>query len=79
MADLKQRLFGADFRSPVLLASGTCGYGPEYADLIPLDELGGLVTKAVSVEPREGNPPHRIAETPGGMINAIGLQTVGLK
>ena len=78
MADLSQHLFGTDFQSPVLLASGTCGYGEEYADLIPLDEIGGLVTKAVSLEPRPGNPPHRVAETPGGMINAIGLQNVGL-
>ena len=78
MADLTQTVFGVDWQSPVLLASGTCGYGEEYADLIPLDRLGGLVTKAVSLEPRTGNPPHRVAETPGGMINAIGLQNVGL-
>ena len=78
MADLNQRFFGVAFQSPVLLASGTCGYGEEYASLIPLDEIGGLVTKAVSLEPRPGNPPHRVAETPGGMINAIGLQNVGL-
>ena len=78
MADLSQRLLGATFQTPVLLASGTCGYGEEYASLIPLDEIGGLVTKAVSLEPRPGNPPHRVAETPGGMINAIGLQNVGL-
>lgn len=78
MADLSQQVFGVSFRSPVLLASGTCGYGEEYADLIPLEEIGGLVTKAVSLEPRAGNPPHRVAETPGGMINAIGLQNVGL-
>jgi dihydroorotate dehydrogenase (NAD+) catalytic subunit len=76
---LAQELFGTFFRSPVLLASGTCGYGQEYEGLIPLDELGGLVTKAVSVEPRAGNPPHRVAETPGGMINAIGLDNVGLE
>ncbi len=76
---MHQRVFGADFQSPVLLASGTCGYGQEFAGLIPLDELGGLVTKAVSVEPRGGNSPHRIAETPGGMINAIGLENPGLK
>ncbi len=75
---LRQTLFGVEFQSPVLLASGTCGYGREYDGLIPLDELGGLVTKAVSVEPRAGNPPHRIAETPAGMINAIGLHNVGL-
>jgi dihydroorotate dehydrogenase (NAD+) catalytic subunit len=79
MTDLTQSLFGVEFHSPVLLASGTCGYGPEYADLIPLDRIGGLVTKAVSVEPRVGNPPHRVAETPGGMINAIGLENVGLE
>lgn len=78
MAGLIQNLWGAEFQSPVLLASGTCGYGEEYSDLIPLDEIGGIVTKAVSVEPRTGNPPHRVAETPGGMINAIGLQNVGL-
>jgi len=77
-ADLHQTLFGVDFQSPVLLASGTCGYGQEYADLIPLDEIGGLVTKAVSLEPRAGNPPHRVAETPGGMLNAIGLENPGL-
>lgn len=75
---LRQTVFGVEFESPVLLASGTCGYGREYADLIPLDRLGGIVTKAVSVEPRVGNPPHRVAETPGGMINAIGLENVGL-
>jgi dihydroorotate dehydrogenase (NAD+) catalytic subunit len=79
MADLTQTLFGVEFHSPVLLASGTCGYGQEYAELIPLDRIGGLVTKAVSVEPRVGNPPHRVAETPGGMINAIGLENVGLE
>ena len=79
MAALSQTLFGVEIRHPVFLASGTCGYGEEYADLIPLDEIGGIVTKAVSVEPREGNPPHRISETPGGMINAIGLHNVGLE
>ena len=79
MAGLSQTVFGVEFQGPVLLASGTCGYGREYADLIPVNEIGGLVTKAVSVEPRTGNPPHRVAETPGGMINAIGLQNVGLE
>jgi dihydroorotate dehydrogenase (NAD+) catalytic subunit len=78
MAGMTQQLFGVEFQSPVLLASGTCGYGEEYAGLIALEEIGGIVTKAVSVEPRPGNPPHRVAETPGGMINAIGLQNVGL-
>lgn len=77
--DMTQHLFGVEIHSPVFLASGTCGYGEEYADLIPLDDIGGIFTKAVSVEPRVGNPPHRVAETPGGMINAIGLENVGLE
>lgn len=79
MAGMTQTVFGVQFQGPVLLASGTCGYGREYADLIPLDDIGGIVTKAVSVAPRGGNPPHRVSETPGGMINAIGLQNVGLE
>ncbi len=79
MGRLTQRLWGVEFQSPVFLASGTCGYGAEYSELIPLDDIGGIVTKAVSLEPRPGNPPHRVAETPGGMINAIGLQNVGLE
>lgn len=78
MAELAQSLFGSEFQGPVLLASGTCGYGRELDGLVALDELGGLVTKAVSLEPRLGNPPHRVSETPGGMINAIGLANVGL-
>lgn len=72
-------VFGVTFQNPVLLASGTCGYGEEYADIIPVDGLGGIVTKAVTPEPRAGNPPTRVSETPGGMINAIGLANVGLE
>lgn len=79
MVDLSQRVFGAEFQNPVLLASGTCGYGEEYSDIIPVDQLGGIVTKAVTPEPRAGNPPRRITETPSGMINAIGLANVGLE
>lgn len=79
MVDLSQTVFGVSFQNPVLLASGCCGYGEEYAGLIPLDELGGLVTKAVTPEPRLGNPPPRVTETPAGMINAIGLANVGLE
>jgi dihydroorotate dehydrogenase (NAD+) catalytic subunit len=79
MVDLSQQLFGTTFQNPVLLASGTCGYGEEYSDLIPVDELGGIVTKAVTPERRIGNPPTRISETPGGMINAIGLANLGLE
>lgn len=78
MVDLSIQVFGTRFQNPVLLASGTCGYGEEYADIIDVDALGGIVTKAVTLEPRAGNPPTRISETPCGMINAIGLANVGL-
>lgn len=69
---------GIDFQNPVLLASGTAGYGRELAGVMDLDSLGGLVTKAVSVEPRGGAPPPRVAEFEGGMINAVGLANPGL-
>jgi dihydroorotate dehydrogenase (NAD+) catalytic subunit len=62
-----------------MAASGTFGYGEEYAPLIPLKKLGAIVTKGLSLEPRKGNPPPRLAETPAGMLNAIGLENVGLK
>jgi len=64
--------------NPVLLASGTCGYGAELSDLLDLDAIGGIVVKGISLEPREGNPAPRIAETPCGLLNAIGLENVGL-
>lgn len=79
MVDLSINVFGVEFQNPVTLASGTCGYGEEYAQLIAVDELGGIFTKAVTLEPRAGNPPTRVTETPGGMINAIGLANVGLE
>ncbi len=69
---------GFDLRSPVLLASGTVSYGEELDSLTDLGKIGGIVTKAISPELRKGNPPQRIAETPCGMINAIGLANVGL-
>ncbi len=69
---------GLRFQNPVLLASGTASYGRELAGVMDLDRLGGLVTKAVSVEPRLGNPAPRVAEFPGGMLNAIGLANPGL-
>lgn len=71
-------VFGAEFQNPVVLASGTAGYGRELAGVMDLDELGGLVTKAVSVEPRAGNAPPRVAEFRGGMLNAVGLANPGL-
>ena len=69
---------GIDFQNPVLLAAGTAAYGRELARVIDLDALGGLVTKAVSIEPRHGAPAPRVAEFDGGMINAIGLANPGL-
>ncbi|MEI7694730.1 MAG: dihydroorotate dehydrogenase [Chlorobium sp.] len=70
---------GLDLKSPVLLASGTASYGEELSKLCDLSKTGGLVTKAISLEPRSGNPPQRIAETASGMLNAIGLANVGVK
>ena len=75
---LRQTVFGADFANPVLLAGGTAGYGRELDGLIDLDRLGGIVTKAVTPEPRAGNPPLRAAEFAAGMLNSIGLANVGL-
>ena len=72
-------VFGATFRNPILLAAGTAGFGREIAALTDLDALGGLVTKAVSVEPRHGNPAPRVAETAGAMLNSIGLANPGLE
>jgi dihydroorotate dehydrogenase (NAD+) catalytic subunit len=66
-------------KNPVIAASGTFGYGEEYAGIIPLKRLGALITKGLSLEPRRGNPPPRLAETPSGMLNAIGLENVGLE
>lgn len=70
--------FGTTFQNPILLAAGTAGFGREIAGVIPLDRLGGLITKAVSPEPRPGHPAPRVAEFDGGMLNAIGLANPGL-
>jgi dihydroorotate dehydrogenase (NAD+) catalytic subunit len=77
MPSLAVSFAGLTFKNPVLLASGTCGYGIEYAPYLELDRLGGIVIKGISLEPRPGNPPPRIIETPSGMLNAIGLQNIG--
>jgi dihydroorotate dehydrogenase (NAD+) catalytic subunit len=78
-ANLAVDAAGIRFQNPILLAAGTAGYGRELAGVVDLDRLGGLVTKAVSVEPRLGNPAPRVAEFPGGMLNAIGLANPGLE
>ncbi len=71
-------LNGISFNSPLLVASGTFGFGDEVTDLIDINQLGGLVTKSITLHPREGNPPPRIAETPAGMLNSIGLANPGV-
>ena len=65
-------------KNPILVASGTGGYGHELRPLLDLDVIGGVVTKTIFKEVRPGNPPHRIAETPEGMLNSIGLEGVGI-
>jgi len=76
--DLSVRIGALELRNPVLTASGTFGYGDEYAHVVDLRLLGGVVTKTVTVHPRPGNAPTRIAETASGMLNSIGLENVGL-
>lgn len=76
--DLSVRIGSLELRNPVLTASGTFGYGDEYAHVVDLRLLGGVVTKTVTVHPRPGNAPTRIAETASGMLNSIGLENVGL-
>lgn len=75
---LRSHVAGIDFQNPVLLAAGTAAYGRELSDVMALDRLGGLVTKAVSLEPRSGAPAPRVAEFEGGMINAVGLANPGV-
>jgi len=75
---LVTELAGLKLRTPVLTASGTCGYGPEYADVVDYRRLGGFTTKSVTVAPRLGNEPQRVVEVRAGVLNAIGLANVGL-
>jgi dihydroorotate dehydrogenase (NAD+) catalytic subunit len=77
--DLSVALGPLRLKNPVLTASGTFGYGLEFLPFLDLAELGGLVTKGLSLRPRVGNPPTRIAETPAGMLNTIGLQNIGVE
>src|SRR5262249_7812129 len=71
-------LAGIRLRNPVLTASGTLGYGLEFAPFLDLRRIGGIVTKSLTLLPRSGNPPPRIAEAPSGMLNAIGLENIGV-
>ncbi|MCX7822766.1 MAG: dihydroorotate dehydrogenase [Syntrophobacterales bacterium] len=77
--DLSVNLGPIKLKNPVMVASGTFGYGREYADIVPLECLGAVVVKGISLKPRPGNPPPRLVETPAGLINAIGLENVGIE
>jgi dihydroorotate dehydrogenase (NAD+) catalytic subunit len=76
--DLSVTLGAVTFKNPILVASGTFGYGAEAKQWCDIEQLGGIVTKSVSWKPRMGNPPHRIIETASGMLNSIGLANVGV-
>lgn len=78
MADLSVTVAGVRLNNPIITASGTCGFGREYAEFYPLSRLGGISCKGITLEQRQGNPPPRIAETPSGMLNAVGLQNPGV-
>lgn len=78
MADLSVNICGVDFKNPVIPASGVFGYGREYEELYPLSKLGGIATKGTTLHRRNGNLSPRIAETPSGMLNSVGLQNPGI-
>jgi dihydroorotate dehydrogenase (NAD+) catalytic subunit len=78
MANLEVKIAGLNLKNPVLTASGTFGYGLEFADLIDLNKLGGFIVKGTTLNPRQGNDYPRMAETPSGMLNAVGLQNGGV-
>lgn len=79
MANLKVNVAGVDFKNPVITASGCYGFGRDYEDFYPLETLGGVSLKGMTLKERLGNPPPRIAETPSGMLNSVGLQNPGVE
>ena len=79
MSNLKVNIAGVDFKNPVITASGTFGFGKEYDRFYNIEELGGICTKGLTIKPRLGNPPPRIAESYGGMLNSVGLQNPGVE
>jgi len=79
MVDLRVRLGPLELPNPVLVSAGTFGYGMEFRRAVRIERLGGVITKTITVAPRQGNPPPRLTETPAGMLNAVGLQNVGLE
>ena len=78
MADLSVKIDGVEFSNPLIAASGTFGFGKEYGEFYPLSKLGGISCKGITLKRRDGNPPPRIAETPSGILNAVGLQNPGV-
>ena len=78
MADLSVKIAGVEFNNPLIAASGTFGFGREYGEFYPLEALGGISCKGITLKRRDGNPPPRIAETPSGILNAVGLQNPGV-
>ena len=78
MADIRTNIGGLSLKNPVMTASGTFGYGIEFADLVNLEDIGGIIVKGTTLNPREGNDYPRMAETPSGMLNCVGLQNKGV-
>lgn len=78
MADLRVKIGNLELKNPVMTASGTFGYGPEYADFVELSEIGGIIVKGITLHPRQGNDYPRMAETASGMLNCVGLQNKGV-
>lgn len=79
MPDMSVNLAGVALANPIVLAAGTCGYVREMADALPLERIGAITTKSITREPRDGNAPWRIIDSPAGMLNAIGLANVGVE
>ncbi len=79
MISTKTVIAGVEFKNPIIAASGTFGFGKEYNTFYDVSKLGGICSKGLTLEPRQGNPPVRIAETPSGMLNSVGLQNPGVE
>jgi len=79
MINLETKIGGLVLKNPIILASGTCGYGEAYQEFYPAQKLGAVVTKGISLKPRAGNPPPRIYETYAGLLNSIGLENIGVE
>ncbi len=79
LIDLSCEIGSVKFRNPIFTASGTFGYGTDLTEFVDSSKLGAMITKSITYEPRVGNPPPRIVETPSGMLNSIGLANIGVK